>query len=130
MIVDHFSRDHLGRPGDDHDSNVSREDHTATNVRSPWPSRARSDWASLDIRVADAKELQFFLDEYRGYANTERPHQGIGGRTPEERSQDAPLADVIDLDTVRRRKLERREYAHGLLRGYALAEDAPPAKAA
>ena len=82
------------------------------------------------IRVADAKELQFFLDEYRRYANTERPHQGIGGRTPEERSQDAPLADVIDLDTVRRRKLERREYAHGLLRGYALAEDAPSAKAA
>ena len=34
------------------------------------------------IRVADAKELQFFLDEYRRYANTERPHQGIGGRTP------------------------------------------------
>lgn len=33
-------------------------------------------------------------------------------------------------DTVRRRKLQRREYAHGLLRGYALAEDAPPAKAA
>jgi hypothetical protein len=82
------------------------------------------------IRVADAKELQFFLDEYRRYANTERPHQGIGGRTPEERSKDAPLAEVIDLDTVRRRKLQRREYAHGLLRGYALAEDAPPAKAA
>lgn len=28
------------------------------------------------IRVADAKELQFFLDEYRRYANTERPHPG------------------------------------------------------
>ncbi len=82
------------------------------------------------IRVADAKELQFFLDEYRRYANTERPHQGIGGRTPEERSKDAPLAEVIDLDTVRRRKLQRREYAHGLLRGYALTDDAPPAKAA
>jgi transposase InsO family protein len=82
------------------------------------------------IRVADAKELQFFLDEYRRYANTERPHQGIGGRTPEERSKEAPVAEVIDLDTVRRRKLQRREYAHGLLRGYALAEDAPPAQAA
>ncbi len=82
------------------------------------------------IRVADAKELQFFLDEYRRYANTERPHQGIDGRTPEERSNDAPLAEVIDLAGVRKRKLQRREYAHGLLRGYALAEDAPPAKAA
>lgn len=82
------------------------------------------------IRVADAAELQFYLDEYRRYANTERPHQGIEGRTPEERSKDAPLAEVIDLAEVRRRKLQRREYAHGLLRGYALAEDAPPAKAA
>lgn len=82
------------------------------------------------IRVADAKELQFFLDEYRRYANTERPHQGIDGRTPEERSNDAPLAEVIDLGEVRKRKLQRREYAHGLLRGYALAEAAPPAKAA
>ena len=31
------------------------------------------------VRLADAKELQFFLDEYRRYANTERPHQGIDG---------------------------------------------------
>lgn len=82
------------------------------------------------IRVADAAELQFYLDEYRRYANAERPHQGIDGRTPEEHAKDAPLAEVIDLDTVRRRKLQCREYAHGLLRGYALADDAPPAKAA
>lgn len=76
------------------------------------------------IRVADAKELQFYLDEYRRYANTERPHQRIEGRTPEERSKDAPLAEVIDLATVRRRRLERRAYAHGLLQGYSLVEDA------
>ena len=82
------------------------------------------------IRVADATELQFYLDEYRRYANTERPHQGIAGRTPEEQSNDAPVAEVIDLDTVRRRKLQRREYAHGLLRGYALADAPPPAQAA
>ena len=30
------------------------------------------------IRVADANELQFFLNEYRAYANTKRPHQGLG----------------------------------------------------
>lgn len=82
------------------------------------------------IRVADAAELQFYLDEYRRYANTERPHQGIAGRTPEEQSTDAPVAEVIDLDTVRWRKLQRHEYAHGLLRGYALKGDAPPAQAA
>jgi len=82
------------------------------------------------IRVADAAELQFYLDEYRRYANTERLHQGIAGRTPDEFSKAMPEAEVIDLDTVRRRKLQRRAYAHGLLHGYALVEDAEPARAA
>lgn len=82
------------------------------------------------VPIADAKELQFYLDEWKKFANTERPHQGIDGRTPEERSKDAPLAEVIDLATVRRRKLERRAYAHGLLQGYALVEDDGASKAA
>ena len=38
------------------------------------------------IRVADAAELQFFLDEFRRYMNGDRAHQGIEGRTPLERS--------------------------------------------
>jgi hypothetical protein len=80
--------------------------------------------------VADAKELQFYLDEYREYANTERPHQGIDGQTPEERAQDSPPAEVIDIATIRRRRLQRREYAHGLLRAYSLVEDDAPRKAA
>ncbi|HEX7508993.1 MAG TPA: integrase core domain-containing protein, partial [Polyangia bacterium] len=75
------------------------------------------------IRVADAKELQFFLDEYRQYANTERPHQGLGGRTPEEISARLPEAEVIDIDVVQARRLVRRPYAHGLLQGYSLVED-------
>lgn len=82
------------------------------------------------IRAADAKELQFYLDEYRRYANTERPHQGIDGRTPEEFAASKPEAAVIDLADVRRRRLERRPYAHGILQGYVLVADAPPAKAA
>lgn len=82
------------------------------------------------IRVADATELQFYLDEYRRYANTERPHQGIAGRTPDEFSKAMPEAEIIDLADVRKRRLERRPYAHGILRGYALVEDAAPARAA
>ncbi|WP_426744653.1 helix-turn-helix domain-containing protein [Myxococcus faecalis] len=78
------------------------------------------------IRVADAKELQFYLDEYRRYANTERPHQGIDGRTPEEFAASKPEAAVIDLADVRK----RRPYANGILQGYALVADASPAKAA
>ena len=49
-------------------------------------------------RVSDASSLQFYLDEYRRYANTERPHQGIEGRTPEEASTARPQAELIDLD--------------------------------
>ncbi len=82
------------------------------------------------IRVADATELQFYLDEYRRYANTERPHQGIAGRTPDEFSKATPEAAIIDLVDVRKRRLERRPYAHGILQGYAFVEDAAPARAA
>ena len=82
------------------------------------------------IRVADAKDLQFYLDEYRRYANTERPHQGIAGRTPEEVATSRPEAEVIDLATVRRRNLTRRLYANGILQGYSLVDDAEPARAA
>jgi transposase len=82
------------------------------------------------IRVADAKDLQFFLDEYRRYANTERPHQGIDGRTREEFAASKPEAEVIDVADIRKRRLERRPYAHGILQGYALVADAPPANAA
>jgi hypothetical protein len=77
----------------------------------------------LHIRVADAKDLQFFLDEYRAYANTERPHQGLCGRTPEEASTGLPEAEVIDMAAARERRLVRRPYAHGLLQGYSLVGD-------
>lgn len=74
------------------------------------------------IRVSSAAELQFFLDEFRRYMNDERAHQGIEGRTPIERSIGAPEAELIDLAEVRRRRLLRREYAHGLLHGYDLVD--------
>lgn len=73
------------------------------------------------VRVRDAKDLQFYLDEYRQYANTERAHQGLAGRTPAEVSEGTPEAKVLDLEALRGRRLVRREYAHGLLSGYTLA---------
>ncbi len=42
------------------------------------------------VRPRDAPTLQFYLDEYRRYANTERPHQGLEGRTPVEVSTAVP----------------------------------------
>lgn len=72
------------------------------------------------IRIADAGELQLYLDEWRRYVNTDRAHQGIEGRTPEERSTGEPVAEVINLAEIRARRLVRREYAKGLLHGYDL----------
>jgi hypothetical protein len=74
------------------------------------------------VRPHGAVDLQFYLDEYRRYANTERPHHGLEGRTPAEVSAAVPEAEVIDLVALRSRRLVRRAYAHGLLQGYALIE--------
>jgi putative transposase len=71
------------------------------------------------VRIADVDELQFFLDEYRAYANRERPHQGLNGRTPDEVARGQPEAELLDIEAIRSRKLVRRMYANGLLTGYS-----------
>jgi transposase len=78
------------------------------------------------IRVTFAAELQRYLDEYREYANADRAHQSLGGQTPSDFSNAAPRAEVLDIEELRRRRLVRREYANGLLRGYSLAEVKDP----
>ena len=63
-------------------------------------------WELLDhIRVTTVEQLQWYLDEYRAYFSTERCHQGIDGRTPTERADGAAVADVLDLNALRRRRL-------------------------
>jgi hypothetical protein len=102
---------------------ICRDHASITYVRYAYAERAIGSVRRellRHIRVADAFELQFYLDEYRRYANTERPHQGIEGQTPQEASTEAPEAAVLDLAEARRRRLVRRNYAHGLLVGYSL----------
>jgi hypothetical protein len=78
-------------------------------------------WELVDhIRVASVDQLQWYLDEYRAYWNSQRCHQGIDGRTPAERADGVPAANVLKLKELRRRKLVRRSFAHGLLNGYTL----------
>jgi transposase InsO family protein len=79
-------------------------------------------WELLDhIRVATVEQLQWYLDEYRAYFSTERCHQGIDGRTPTERADGAPVADVLGLDDLRRRRLVRKSFGspQGLVGGQA-----------
>lgn len=75
------------------------------------------------VPVADAEQLQFYLDEYRRYANADRSHQGLDGQTPEDVAKGATPAKVLDLDELSARRLVRRSYAHGLLNGYELVDD-------
>ena len=75
------------------------------------------------VRVRDAEELQWYLDEYRRYYQSARSNQALDGQTPAAFARGEKLADVIDLEAVRRRRLVRRSYAHGLLSSYELVED-------
>ena len=75
------------------------------------------------VRVAGVDELQWYLDEYRAYYNEHRANQAIGGETPAAYGRDSPGAEVISLDEVRRRKLVRRSFAHGLLNSYELVDE-------
>ncbi len=75
------------------------------------------------VRVRDVADLQWYLDEYRAYYNEHRANQAVGGRAPVAAARDAPVAEVISLDEVRRRRLVRRSFAHGLLNAYELVEE-------
>lgn len=77
------------------------------------------------VRVSVAEELQWYLDEYRRYYQAERSNQALDGQTPAAFGTGAKLAEVIDLETVRRRRLVRRSFAHGLLNSYELVEAEP-----
>ena len=75
------------------------------------------------VRCLDIGELQWYLDEYRTYYGQHRAHQAIDGETPAAFGQDAARAEVISLDEVRRRRLVRRSFAHGLLNAYELVDE-------
>lgn len=62
---------------------------------------------------------------YRRYYQPERANQALDGQTPAAFGSGEKLAEVIDLDTVRRRRLVRRSFAHGLLNSFALVEVEP-----
>jgi transposase InsO family protein len=75
------------------------------------------------VRVRDVEELQWYLDEFRAYYNEHRANQAVGGQTPAAFGRDSPSAEVISLDEVRRCRLVRRAFAHGLLNAYDLVEE-------
>jgi len=77
------------------------------------------------VRVRNAEELQWYLDEYRRYYQDERANQATQGQTPAAFGRGEQLAEVLDLEAIRRRRLVRKSYAKGLLSSYELVEDDP-----
>lgn len=75
------------------------------------------------VRVKDVEELQWYLDEFKRYYNDFRANQAVDGFTPAECGRDSPLAEVISIDEVRRRKLVHHSFAHGILNAYELVND-------
>ncbi len=73
------------------------------------------------VRPADTENLQWYLDEYRTYYKG-RPNQALDGRPPQEFADEAPAPEIIDIETIRRRRLVRQSFAHGLLNSYELVE--------
>lgn len=81
------------------------------------------------VRVRDAEELQWYLDEYRRDYLDERANQATEGQTPATFGRGEQLAQVLDLEAIRRRRLVQKSYAKGLLNSYELVEnDAPEAE--
>ena len=81
------------------------------------------------LPLMEPPRLQWFLEEFRKFANTVRPHQGIAGLTPREKSDPVARAEVLSLDEIRRRKLAKVVFANGLLNGYSLEVEAEPPQA-
>jgi len=76
-----------------------------------------------NIRPETGEELQTLLDEYKTWFNEHRSHETLGGMTPAEFAKGRRMADVARLDEYRDRKLERIEFANGMLNGYRLVEE-------
>ncbi len=70
------------------------------------------------IRAETVEELQTLLDEYRTWFNEYRAHQSLDGMTPSEFAAGKRIADVIQIDDVRKMRLESVEFADGKLVGY------------
>ena len=75
------------------------------------------------LKCKDGKELQRYLDEYKLWYNKYRPHQGIGGLTPEAFANGDSHPKVISIEELRRKKLKKITFADGLLSAYHLVDD-------
>jgi hypothetical protein len=78
------------------------------------------------VRTSGAEELQWYLDEYRRYYQAERSNQAIDGQTPSAFGKGEKLAEVIDIEALRHRRLVRRSFAHGLLNSYEIVDGEDP----
>ncbi|MFQ5561513.1 MAG: integrase core domain-containing protein [Nitrospinota bacterium] len=75
------------------------------------------------IKARDGTELQKLLDEYKLWFNNHRPHQGIGGKIPQNFSEGIDHPEQISIAQLRKKKLQKITFANGLLHSFALVDD-------
>ena len=88
----------------------SRPSHPQTLGKLERFHRTLKDRLREEPPPADLAELQALLDRFRSHYNEERPHQGIGDRTPGERYRLPPeeqLAELEGLDELAGRSYPR-----------------------
>jgi transposase InsO family protein len=76
--------------------------------------RTLKEWLSDEGPPADLEHLQALLERFRTHYNEERPHQGIGDRTPSERYR--PVASAVPrLDQLAHDEHEEPLYPRGAI---------------
>jgi transposase InsO family protein len=93
----------------------SRPSHPQTLGKLERFHRTLKEWLGDEPAPSDLAELQALLDRFRSHYNEERPHQGIGDRTPGERYRPPPHEQLAELGGLG--ELEQRAYpAHAIVR--------------
>jgi transposase InsO family protein len=93
----------------------SRPSHPQTLGKLERFHRTLKDWLSDQPAPSDLPELQALLDRFRIHYNEERPHQGIGDRTPGERYRLPGEDQLAELDRLGEHE-ERRYPRHAIVR--------------
>jgi len=93
----------------------SRPSHPQTLGKLERFHRTLKEWLKDEPAPADLGELQALLDRFRSHYNEERPHQGIGDRTPGERYRLPPHEQLAELGGLS--ELQERVYPpHAIVR--------------
>jgi hypothetical protein len=87
-----------------------------------WKALRQCLKAGGTLRIYSTPKLQKYLDEYQLWFNNYRPHQAIGGLTPNDFYNGKTHPEPISIAELKQKKLKRITFADGLLATYQLVD--------